>query len=202
MQKNKYMYIALNKCANTTFKLLFSKYKHILVPHNNMINKSKKTNLVLIKRSEEWNNYFKFTIVRHPISRFLSCINMIIRDKKIKQNNDTIDNIITIIINKKQGYKLGDTLKSYIKRHTLPLTHKHYCLLDDEGNLDIDYFEKLEDIKKNYNIFCKKVGINSKDKLPHTNKSTSYIKKSDLSKAQYKKLYNYYWKDFEIFGYK
>jgi hypothetical protein len=32
-----------------------------------------------------FDKYYKFTIIRHPISRFLSAVNMFIRDGKINK---------------------------------------------------------------------------------------------------------------------
>lgn len=199
MEKKTYLYFPINKCANSTFKYVFKSYKHILIPNLNL-NNDPNNNLHLLKPN--YNLYYKFAIIRHPIHRFLSAVNMFIRDNKItKENaiNDTIKIMKTI-----DTYSLSGNNADFIKRHTLPLTHNLYCLIDENDNLIIDLVIKLESLKnkENVKLFFNKIKINPNTIIPEINKTKKYIKFSDLNKDNLQFLYSYYEKDFRFFNYK
>ena len=198
--KKTHLYFPINKCASTSFKKIFSKYNHILIPNLDTNNNSN-TNLHLMK--DKYNLFFKFTIIRHPIDRFISAVNMFIRDNKIKPDCP-IEEVINIIKNKNQSYTLNNyTNKAYIKRHTLPLSHKLYCLLDNNDNIICDYIIKLEEIhnKKKWNNFTETIKINEKTLNNYSNKTTKILTINDLTKEELSFLYEYYKKDFVIFNY-
>ena len=156
MKKKTHLYFPINKCGNTTFKMIFKNYKHILIPNLN-INNNGNSQLNLLK--PKYNLYYKFTIIRHPIKRFLSAVNMFIRDNKM--NKETAINDTIQIMKTNDTYSSWDGDADYIKRHTLPLTHNLYCLIDKNDNLKVDLVIKLESLKnkKNLNIFLIKLKL-------------------------------------------
>ncbi len=195
----KYLYFPINKCATTTFKKIFNEYNHIIIPNLNLDTDHEK-NLHLLKPN--FKNYFKFTIIRHPIQRFLSAVNMFIRDKRVKKET-AIKEVIEIMKNH-NNYSITGNKKDFIKRQTLPITHSLYCLLDKNNNLIIDLFIDLEKLKneKDLKDFLKKIKINPATLLPHENKSKDYIVFDDLTEDNLIFLYKYYVNDFIIFNYK
>jgi|694.fasta_scaffold64315_7 hypothetical protein len=202
----KFIYIAINKCANTSFKSLLKEYGHILIPHNNIVGRDKETNLHFIKNSNVWSQYYKFTVVRNPVNRFLSSINFLIFKKYIELDKDVIKKVVDVMFDttqsydfyydEKHGIKRPDS-KSCIKRVTLPITHNHYCLMKD-NKLDIDYFIKIEDLENKMEELCQKIKINKKD-MPHLNKSEYVVK--DLSENYLETIKKYYELDAKIFNY-
>jgi len=203
-----HLYIPINKCGNTSMVELFSKFNHVVVPHNKGIKNN--SNLKIIKSSPRWKKLKKFTVVRDSIDRFISAINMIWRDRKvwIERGNiitgDTkmIDNILKIILNDNQRYELNTDFNQFIKRHTLPLTHPHYCLLDNKGKLNINYWIFLSDLKDQMKRekFLKITNIPINTKIKHVNKCTQKrFNRNDLTPDQLSKLKVYYVKDYEIF---
>lgn len=216
MEKKTYLYFPINKCASTTFRSVFKKYNHILVPNLNL-NNDPDNNLHLLKPN--YNLYYKFTIVRHPIDRFLSAVNMFIMRKTLKQcaiadgASRRSLNLITIIetaiddtikiMKTHDTYSLYRSRKDFIKRHTLPLTHNLYCLIDENNKLIVDLVIKLESLndKKNVEMFFNKIKINPNTIIPTKNKSPKYIKFSDLTEDNLKFLYSYYENDFKFFDY-
>jgi len=198
-KSQKYLYFPINKCATTTFKKIFKEYNHILIPNLNIDNDPEK-NLHLLKPN--FKNYFKFTIIRHPIQRFLSAVNMFIRDKKVNKIT-AIKDVISIMKNH-DDYSITGNKKNYIKRHTLPQTHSLYSIIDVNNNLNVDLFIDLEKLKneKDLKDFLKKIKINPATLLPHENKSKDYIVFDDLTEDNLIFLYKYYVNDFIIFNYK
>tara|TARA_R100001163_G_C5068066_1_gene207792 strand:+ start:5001 stop:5633 length:633 start_codon:yes stop_codon:yes gene_type:complete len=208
-----HLYVRVNKCGSTSLTNLFNKFPHILIPHNDLPKLPDKKNLRLIKKSKQWKQFKKFTVVRHPIFRFISAINHICRDKKLWSNrgfaniitNDSkmLDFFVNITIDPNQKYEFNTDLYQFFKRHTLPLTHPHYCILDENNNLDIDYWIKLKDLKdkQKLNEFFNFINIPVNSKILHSNKGVKVFKHTDLSAIQLKKLENYYKKDYEIFNY-
>lgn len=198
MSSKKYLYFPINKCANTSFRALFTGYKHIIIPNLNL-NRDKNKNLHLLK--DRYNEFFKFTVIRHPISRFLSAVNMFIRDGKLNAKT-AVKDAIDIIENKAQSYD-RKSKKDYIKRHTLPLTHKLYCLLDDNGELVCDMVVRLEDLKdkKTRYDFFNAIEIRNTVNIPTTNKTNKIIRRESLSNDDINFLNKYYEKDFKTFNY-
>ena len=70
-------------------------------------------------------------------------------------------------------YSLLGGNADYIKRHTLPLTHNLYCLIDENDNLNVDLVIKLESLKnkENFEFFLNKIKINPNTILPIINKT-------------------------------
>lgn len=198
MEKKTHLYFPINKCGNTTFKKVFKSYEHILIPNLN-INNDKNNNLYLLKPT--YNLYYKFTIIRHPIQRFLSAVNMFIRDNKM--NKETAINDVIKIMKTNDTYSLSGSNANYIKRHTLPLTHNLYCLIDENDHLNVDLVIRLESLKNKEKLefFFNKIKINPNTILPIENKTEKYIKFSDLNKDNLQFLNSYYEKDFRFFDY-
>lgn len=205
----KVIYIPINKCANTTFKKHLKNYNHIIIPHNNIEGQENNKNLYLIKNSLLWNECFKFAIVRNPIQRFFSALNYMILKRYLVFKKDSINFFIDICLDPNQNYNLAydktygiknPDVKSNIKRHTLPMTHDHYCLMKD-NELDIDYFLKLEELNEKFLELSNKIKINPFEPPPHINRSIYFFNLEDLSLDQVDKIKKYYEKDFQIFNY-
>lgn len=184
-----YIYIPINKCANTTYTKIFSEYDCI-ERFNISLNYEKK--LQLLKDKYKYN--FKFAIIRHPIKRFISAAKMFVRDNKMKLEN-VVDNIINIIKNTKEEL----LTVNYITRHTLPLSHELYCIVDKDNTINLDLIIYLEQINTNkYDNFVYNNLLKTNIHLNTTNEIDIEIK---LNSEQLDFLYKYYEKDFYIFNY-
>ena len=195
----KYLYFPINKCASTSFKKVFKDYNHILVPNLNL-DKNPAKNLHVLKPN--FKKYFKFTIIRHPIQRFLSAVNMFIRDKKV--SNETAINDVLEIMKNHDKYSLDNNNKNFIKRHTLPMTHRLYCLLDENNDLIVDLIVDLDTLKNKDDMenFFKKIKIDPDTLLTQENKTQKFKVFNDLTDDHLNFLYKYYVNDFIIFNYK
>ncbi|KKK84576.1 hypothetical protein LCGC14_2781960 [marine sediment metagenome] len=136
----------------------------------------------------DYNDIFKFAFVRNPYDRFVSCYQW------LKENNpsikENVNEFATQLAEKYESWKDGSLNEIMFRPQW-----KYLC--NQYKHLQVDFVGRFEDIKDDWNIVSKKLGI--KDELPHTNKSKKL--KTTLtgrSKSIIKKLYK---DDFEVFGY-
>jgi hypothetical protein len=139
---------------------------------------------------ESFANYTKFTIVRHPYTRFISeyyyCYIPGMGHKNGQSIDEFIDSCEKIVNNRSFGTSIHHD-------HFIPQWEFIY---DERGNLKVDqlfYFEDLSAIKD----FL--ATIVSPCKLPHILKKQG--NKLSLTPAQKERIYKLYQKDFEMLGY-
>jgi hypothetical protein len=193
------IYIAINKCANTSFKKILTKYSHIIIPHNNLKNENLTYNLHYICELPIWNSCFKFTVIRNPIDRFISSINFFCDFCLINNEKSSVDYVLNIISNDQYDYDLYGGHHSFIKRHTLPMSHNHYRIIKND-QLNIDYIFRLENLDKEYKNLCQKIFIEH-EPLPKLNQSKPMFTKDMLNNSQISRICEIYRRDFEFFGY-
>ena len=196
-----HLYIPINKCANSSFKQMFAPYRHILVPSLDA-GTSPMTNLRLLRKSAAYSRLIKFTVVRNPISRFLSAVNMFIRDRRLDSGSAVKDTIR--IIQTHQSYTLTSPQRdfaSYAKRHTLPLTHSLYGLLPEHSGIAPDYVLKLENYEHRRTEFLDFLCLPETTMLPRANAAKNVIGPEDLDADDVQFLLEYYARDFDVFDY-
>lgn len=140
----------------------------------------------------EYDDYFKFTIVRNPWDRFLSFYQDKVRNnlQQLSQNDQEIFSDLTF---KDSVFKL--TTKD------LEQCDLHYRLQTKMFPIDnIDFIGKFENLQEDFGIVCNKIGI-PHQKFPQKNKSkhkhyTEYY--DDETKEIVAEKYA---KDIECFGY-
>ena len=124
---------------------------------------------------EEWDSLFKFSIVRHPYTRFISMYQHFFGDKvKFEEFMG------------KELYR-GDS-------RFLPQVHYLY----DQGRLIVDYLGRFEDLDSSWEFIAGKIGIGEM-KLNHLKKSKPV--KPELSEQHKRAIHQYYIRDFELLGY-
>jgi len=192
MKNNKIIFIRINKCGGTSMKHIVEEYNHIKIPSND--------NIISLKNKKSWNESIKITFVRNPYTRLLSLFHMLKRDGY----QSTLDEVIDIITNKNIKYLVSDgglkpRSKEYIRRHGLPMTHKHYGVMNDDLSLDIDYVYKLEELQDKWDEIKQITQIN-KD-LVKLNVSKNKNKIDVFTKKQLSKINEYYNNDFICFNY-
>jgi len=192
MKNNKIIFIHINKCGGTSMKHIVEEYSHIKIPSND--------NIISLKNKKSWNESIKITFVRNPYTRLLSLFHMLKRDGY----QSTLDEVIDIITNKNIKYLVSDgglkpRSKEYIRRHGLPMTHKHYGVINDDLSLDIDYVYKLEELQDKWDEIKQITQIN-KD-LVKLNVSKNKNKIDVFTKKQLSKINEYYNNDFICFNY-
>jgi hypothetical protein len=142
--------------------------------------------------SEQFNSYYKFSFVRNPWTRLVS--EYIFNDYISKFGfKDFVFNNFPEVDYHDDAY-----------RHIMP---QYKFLYDYQGNLLVDFVGRLENLQADFNIVCKKLGIEN-TKLPHLNSS-----KNNKALKEYKPYWEYYddetkefvakfyQKDIQTFGY-
>lgn len=122
---------------------------------------------------EQYNSYFKFTLVRNPYDRFLS---MYVYLNKLERKNTSLENFINTF-----DKRLKDM--------------NYFTRPQSEFTKGADYIGKYENINDDFKKLCNRVGV--KGVLPYRNKAL--VDKPSLSKAQKKVIENIYKEDFELF---
>lgn len=196
--KNNHIYlIHINKCGGTSMKRMVVNRDNITIPKND--------DIITLKKTSKWKNAIKITITRNPYHRILSLHSMLIRDGvKI-----SLQGVIDIITNDNIKYHLSDigitingldnNCDEYIKRHGLPMTHKHYGVVNEDLSLDVDYVFKLEELNDKWNEFKELTGIQRE--LVTRNKSNNKNDISSFTEEQIKTINEYFYNDFICFNY-
>lgn len=188
--RQKFLFIHVHKCAGTSIKEAVSKIDNVFYEELGG------SDLIKHKISEEYFWFKKFTFVRNPYSRFLSAFKMFKRRwPDIKK-----EEVFEIIEDKSIPYTANffNIKKSYIKRHTLPMSSEHYSICNKNGESNVDLilrFEKIEEEIKRLSEF-----LGADIRLPKLNSSKN--NHTSLTQEDIGKINKIYHRDFEIFDYK
>ena len=196
--KQKYIWFPVPKCATRSTEALLDKH-------------TERTKL-RSPYQEDWNNYFKFTIVRNPWDRLLSTW----KNKCNYRNPIPSGPIAPTFRPGGRYYKMytpySKCFKSFIRALS---TNPDSFYMPREGKIDrhvrmysellpfdnINYIGRFEYIQQDVDVICEKIGI-PRQQLPHKNKSkhkhyTEYY--DDETREIVAKLYA---KDIEFLSYK
>ena len=133
------------------------------------------------------DNYFKFSIIRHPIDRLVSSYKFL--------SNECDGGTFTEFITKSGGFS---NILDPEKQHDQENRYHHIMTMFDyigDGS-KLDMVIKMEDINKKWKDVCNIIGHNIT--LPHMNASSVIYNISKDDKHLVRKLYKI---DFENFGY-
>ena len=133
---------------------------------------------------EIFNSVFKFTFVRNPWDWQVSLYHYILENPENHGYEETM--------------KMGSFRNFVFSREKLSFTQTS-CLVDESGNLLVDFVGKFENLDQDFQSICHKVGISAS--LPHINKSkrTDYQEYYDAETRDL--TARLYAEDIERFGY-
>ncbi|MBX3495767.1 MAG: sulfotransferase family 2 domain-containing protein [Parvibaculum sp.] len=139
----------------------------------------------------EWQEYFSFAFVRHPIER---CMSAYFDFKKIRRQWFLSTNrFVDIVCDDSIGYGLKNT-REKIRHHTLPQTHPYNCLKYAKF---IGRYERFADDLK---IVFEKLEMDVSE-IPHMRASKKADWKTVFSDKHIQRLTEFYAEDFERLGY-
>jgi hypothetical protein len=165
---------------------------------------------------EVWDNYFKFTFVRHPYSRSLSLYTYIKKMLSRRSNNVLFRTFLIKYLKGNDPIWQWPLTKAYIgsKNFSEFIRHEQYMnyfgakpqvswIFDQDGQLLVDFVGKIENLEDDFQKAVKKIGIESTLQLKVTNTSQTQTKPGAYFKdeADYQHLARIYQQDFLTFGY-
>lgn len=145
-----------------------------------------------------FHKYFKFTFVRNPYSRLLSAY-LFLKKGGMNRNNQkwAEENLSPYSTFQEfvEGWINPENVLTYY--HFLP---QYHFLCDDRQNLLIDYIGKVENIRKDFENICQKLGIEKK--LLSLNQTSGAIDwKSYYDDQTLEIVARVYKCDFDLFNY-
>lgn len=214
--KYKFIFFGIPKVASRSFYNLFVKDRM----QEFDIEWSEKRN-GFFEAVEKYPDYYKFSIVRNPWSRILSCYNSKVADNIIGKR--------ARILSFYKGLKGGMSFEAFVEwlgsaegedeiadRHWLS---QHQFLYDKEGHFLCDYIGRYENLDEDWRIICSEIDIEylplpQKGFVSAIGKTNNPNKKNipteSMKKINYKDFYNEdlkniiaarYKKDIELFNY-
>ena len=134
------------------------------------------------KKKWNWNEYFKFTIVRNPWQRYFSFFKYfksygekyMRRDESINWREPEINQgklCVELFKNKDNQ----TVLKTIILNNNSQ--DSYYC--DESGKIIVDHIAEFEDLQNEFVLLCNKVDIET-PKLQHENKSSNSQNMHDI----------------------
>ena len=182
------IFIHIPKAAGTSIEL---KLKEINDKHQ-MIGGHSTAFSIMKNKPKVYQNYFTFTLVRHPYERLYSAYKYLINMKTHENlGNEQIkhfanfEEFVKTFLNEK-------TIHSNI--HIKPQTH----FICHNDNIIVDYWDKYENIETFWDNLQRK--LNFESQLPWLNKTTDK-KKLVISQEIKDKIYRLYKVDFITFSY-
>lgn len=199
MDKYKSAYIPIPKAASSSLRHFFfeSIYGRKPTYDTDSLIEAFPT-VPLASLNKIYPRYFKFTFVRNPYDRVLSCyLNRVKKSLipgfhkfRIFRNDMSFNEFVKAIC------KISD------KESDRHFVSQSYVLTDKKGSLIPDFIGKFENLEEDFRKICNKIGINNPEKLLHKNKSernNNYIEYYDEETKRM--VYERYKKDFDIFAY-
>ena len=133
------------------------------------------------------DEYFKFTFVRNPYDRWISLYNWSKKHKTIPAKTSLLDFV-------RNGIK-----GKYKKHSSCRYISQEDWITDFDGNISVDFIGHFENLQKDFDHICKKIGL--KMKLGRINVSTPYATRENCCPKIKALIKEYHGKDFSLFGY-
>ena len=138
------------------------------------------------KHNFDWNDYFKFTIVRNPWDRYFSFFKYFknYADKFLRRDESIAWGAAEINQGQYCVSLFSDSDDQTILKNIIlnnPSQDGYYC--DENGEVIVDYIADFENLENEFVFLCDQVGINSPS-LQHGNKSVNSLNMHDIYNQQ------------------
>ena len=191
-------YLKINKCGCSSIGSWISKFKTASPKQPIWNGKNSSYNFHYVTEDEtELSNFFTFTFVRDPFKRFLSYY----KDFIVNRNAPGVFNRYGKF-GIKEDMKFEDFVEKIVQIEDLSVLDHHlapmYTFVFRENTPRVKFIGKLENLNDLRYI---ELFSDSNIKIPHANKTSNHKNKNYYTPETCALIYNYYRKDFELFGY-
>lgn len=192
LEKYKTICFFIPKTASSSFRVAFYK----LVKGKEPAKFEDVYDLPRLKKRHlsKYKDYFKFTIMRNPYDRLVSCYYDFIIDKR--RARIFLEYAFYPNMSFKEFVEVACLLPD--NKTDVHLKSQHTFITDKKGNLVIDLVARFEDLNIVYKRIMSVLGIENYPQLPHIKKSAK--KKEFYTKELKEMVSQRYKKDFEIWG--
>jgi hypothetical protein len=206
LPKKKALYLSVSKAGNTSIKAsMFNLPKYA---DYRFVHRAMRTfhSCRSIEKLGQYGDYFKFTFVRNPFRRLVSCYENKLHTDKAEVGKTICfliyDSYLFGFLSKDRGFR------SFARRVCMIpdcLSDRHFAsqsmdAVGPDGRLLVDYVGKLERMERDYEPLRQKFGFAP---LPHYNRTKTAMRNwmdyYDLDTAR--RVYRRYRTDIEVFGY-
>jgi len=167
--------------STVNFRMFLSSVRYSFRNHKNPNND-------LTVSREQYNSYFKFTVVRNPWDRAYSSYENVMRDELHKQA---------------WGIKEPVTFNEFLRRFMGKemLVPQTYWLKDFKNKMPFDYICRFENLKDDFNNVCRLMGYKS-IVLPHKKKGSGGNYKDKIDNESRNLIAEFYKEEIELFNYR
>lgn len=202
----KLLYLSVSKAGNTSIKACLyampemDDYRNV---HNAVHHQKNRAQILQISR---FSDYYKFTFVRNPFDRLVSCYeNKLHSDREsvgVTINELIYDRYLMGYLGKDRGFmdfarRVCRIPDKYADRH---FVSQSFGMLDENGRLIPDYVGKFENFAGDFEVIREKFDLAP---LPHYNQTKkekkNWMDYYDLDTAR--RVYERYKTDIQVFGY-
>ena len=181
-----FIFIHINKCGGTSIE------HHLGLPKRMHFTSKDAIKKIGI---DKWNEYYTFSLVRHPYSRIVSLYNYRTNTNANRMKYHPVE------INEWVRLCFKEKCRFYQWPRVMSLPSVDWLTVD--GKIAVDEVLKIEEIDENWERVCSTIGCKY-EKIGRHNVTKSEDYKSSvskLSKKSIKILNEYFEEDFKAFGY-
>ncbi len=184
--KYKFVFVHIWKTGGTSIRAALEKYADFSSEEGSAEQHLKASEIKKdYFKENDWDNYFSFAVSRNPYDWVVSVYHYITQNKENSRHKEVKD--------------MGSFREFIKKEMRKDKTSQKDFITDDDGKLLVNFVLKFENVEKDFEEVCRKIGI--KEKLPHMNKSSRRDYKEYYDEETKRLVEGCFKEDLDFFGY-